>query len=153
MTDSAQQAGAIADGVCAHLAQMLRADYLAVLAYVPPTPETSTLLQELRLVFRDQLRLATTVGYGPRYLHTTGQLHKGGPASGLFVQITCEDPRDTPIPESSYGFSTLKAAQALSNLQAMRAGGRRVLRLHLQRPPVEALSHVVELIRSVTSTP
>lgn len=153
MTGSDHCAGSIADGVCAHLAQMLRADYLAILAYLAPTPETSAMLQDLRLVLRDQLRLATTLGYGPRYLHTTGQLHKGGPPSGLFIQITCDDPRDMPIPASSYGFSAFKATQALADLHALRDGGRRVIRLHVRRPAAEGLARVIELIRSVTSTP
>ena len=112
-------------------------DYVALQAYVQPTPETSAALAALRTRLRDRYRLATTVGYGPRFLHSTGQLHKGDAGNGLFIQFTADDPRDAPIPdeagspESSITFGVLKAAQALGDRRALLDAGRRVIRFHL----------------------
>ena len=80
---------------------------------------------------RDSSRLATTLGYGPRFLHSTGQLHKGGANNGLFIQITADDAQDLPIPGEPYTFSVLKHAQALGDLRSLVSKQRRVLRLHL----------------------
>ncbi|MBE0689089.1 MAG: transaldolase, partial [Anaerolineae bacterium] len=74
---------------------------------------------------------ATTIGFGPRFLHSTGQLHKGGPNSGVFIQITCDNAQDVPIPGESYSFGILKAAQAAGDLEALVAKSRRAIRLHL----------------------
>lgn len=112
-------------------------DYVALQAYVKPSEETTSSLQGLRLRLRDRLRLATTVGYGPRFLHSTGQLHKGDAGNGLFVQFTADDERDAPIPDeagsaaSSLTFGVLKEAQALGDRQALLDAGRRVIRFHL----------------------
>jgi hypothetical protein len=102
----------------------------------------------LRTVVRDRYRVATTVAYGPRYLHSTGQLHKGGPAGGVFVQLTGDDAEDVRIPGAGHGFSTLKAAQALGDLEALTAAGRRVIRLHLKGRQTSGLDKVVQLFRS-----
>jgi len=113
-------------------------DYLALQAYLAPTPATDAALSELRLRLRQRSRLATTVGYGPRFLHSTGQLHKGDAGHGLFVQITADAARDVPIPdeagkpESSITFGVLEMAQALGDRQALLNAGRRVLRFHLK---------------------
>ena len=112
-------------------------DYVALQAYVNPTRHTSDALQELRLRVRDRLGVATTAGYGPRFLHSTGQLHKGDGGGGLFVQITTDPPEDAPIPDeagdeqSSLTFGALIAAQALGDRQALMDAGRRVIRFHL----------------------
>lgn len=112
-------------------------DYVSLQAYVQPSEETTATLQELRLRLRDRLRAATTVGYGPRFLHSTGQLHKGDAGNGLFVQITADPPEDAPIPdeagsdESSLTFGVLEAAQALGDRQALLDADRRVIRFHL----------------------
>jgi len=82
-------------------------------------------------VVRDQTRSATTLGYGPRFLHSTGQYHKGGPGTGLFLQLTCEDRTDVVIPGEPYTFGVLKRAQALGDLQALRDHGRRVFHVSL----------------------
>ncbi|MDE3157071.1 MAG: bifunctional transaldolase/phosoglucose isomerase [Acidobacteriota bacterium] len=106
-------------------------DYVAIQAYVTETPATEAALQELRTALRDRLRLATTVGYGPRFLHSTGQFHKGGPNTGLFLQLTADDAEEAPIPGQSYGFGVFKAAQALGDLQALHQHRRRAIRVHL----------------------
>jgi transaldolase / glucose-6-phosphate isomerase len=109
-------------------------DYFAILAYLPPNPAAVDRLQGMRQLIRDQLGLATTLGFGPRFLHSTGQLHKGGPATGIFLQLTAEPRRDLPIPGWQESFGTLIAAQAAGDLAALQQRGRRVLRLHLADP-------------------
>ena len=81
---------------------------------------------------RDRRKVATTVGFGPRYLHSTGQAHKGGPNSGVFLLITCDDPQDLPVPGQKYSFGTIKLAQALGDLEVLTSRGRRVMRVHLK---------------------
>ncbi len=107
-------------------------DYLAILAFVPRTPEVDARLQRVRAALRDRLRVATTIGYGPRYLHSTGQLHKGGPGNGLFIEVVGDDPADLDIPGTTMTFGALKHAQALGDLQALVARGRRVARATLE---------------------
>jgi glucose-6-phosphate isomerase len=109
-------------------------DYVAMLAYLDPTSETADALQAIRMRIRDRYRVATTVGFGPRYLHSTGQLHKGGPNEGVFLQIV--DPRreaDVPIPGSDFSFGALIDAQALGDLRSLRSRGRRVARVTMER--------------------
>ena len=105
--------------------------YLAVVAFVGQTPETDAALAALRSAFVDRSRVATTVAYGPRFLHSTGQLHKGGPDSGLFVQLTASRSDDLPVPGEPYTFGTLLDAQALGDLAALRERGRPVARVEL----------------------
>lgn len=116
--------------------------YIAVQAYVAPTPETTAALQRWRVALRDRLQVATTVGYGPRFLHSTGQLHKGDAGRGFFVQVVSAPPaNDVPIPdrpesdESHMTFGVLKVAQALGDRQALLDAGRRVLRVDPDRVP------------------
>ena len=112
-------------------------DYIALQAYLPPSGGTTEALQGMRVRLRDRLKLATTLGYGPRFLHSTGQLHKGDAGNGLFVQITADHPRNAAIPEeagqpeSSLSFGVLIDAQALGDRQALLDAGRRVVRVHL----------------------
>jgi glucose-6-phosphate isomerase len=114
-------------------AELLRAvrtgDYLAILAYLPPTAQHDARLAAVRRRLRDRLRVATTVGYGPRYLHSTGQLHKGGPPRGRFLLVTSRPERDVPIPGGQHGFATVQAAQAEGDLRALHARGLPVVRL------------------------
>jgi len=113
------------------LGQVRQGDYVAVQAYAPRTAEMESRLHAVRMRFRDRLRVATTVGFGPRFLHSTGQLHKGGPNTGVFIQIV-EPPReDIPVPGQAYTFGALLAAQATGDLQSLRDQGRRVARVHL----------------------
>ena len=108
------------------------------------------MLQEIRVALRDRLRIATTVGWGPSYLHSTGQMHKGGPTSGLFIQITGDDREDLAIPGAGYGFSTLKAAQALGDLQSLRDAARRVIRLHLNGKQSQGLQQLLQMVQGLT---
>jgi glucose-6-phosphate isomerase/transaldolase/glucose-6-phosphate isomerase len=112
--------------------------YVALMAYVQPMPEIDEALLALRLRLRDPLGVATTAGYGPRFLHSTGQLHKGDAGHGLFVQFTEEPREDAPIPDapgepaSSVTFGTLILAQALGDNAALQEAGRRVIRVHIK---------------------
>ncbi len=119
------------------LSSLQAGDYLALLAYLPRTPEHVETLQNLRLRLRDRHGVATTVGFGPRYVHSTGQLHKGGPPSGVFVQIVRDDPVDAPVPGKPYTFAQLKAAQAQGDLEALLARGRRVARVTMEELAAE----------------
>jgi transaldolase/glucose-6-phosphate isomerase len=115
----------------AYAAEAKPGDYFALLAYIERTPKTQEALQAIRLRLRDLARDATTLGYGPRFQHSTGQLHKGGPNTGVFLQFVADDAKDVAIPDEPYTFGVLKQAQALGDLQALEAHGRRVIRLNL----------------------
>jgi transaldolase/glucose-6-phosphate isomerase len=134
------------------LDEVSRRSYIALQAYLQPTAETDAALLRLRTRLRDRFRLATTVGYGPRFLHSTGQLHKGDAGNGLFIQFTADDPRDVPIPDeagssdSSITFGLLKAAQALGDRQALLDAGRRVIRFHLGVDIVGGLRRLSEAL-------
>jgi hypothetical protein len=127
--------------------------YIALQAFLPPMPATTAALQEMRLSLRDRTGLATTFGYGPRLLHSTGQLHKGDTGQGLFIQLTADHPQDAAIPDraglpaSSLTFGTLIHAQALGDRQALRDAGRRVMRFHLGEQVVAGIGRLTRLIR------
>jgi transaldolase/glucose-6-phosphate isomerase len=121
------------------LAEARPGDYLAIMAYLCQAPETEAALTELQRRARAKHQIATTAGYGPRLLHSTGQLHKGGPNTGLFFQVTVAHTDDLPIPGEPYSFGVLADAQALGDLQTLQAMGRRVARLHLTEDAGEAL--------------
>ena len=125
-------ANSLQDALARFAAQAGPGDYVAILAYLPRTSETDAALERIRLRLRDTRHVATTVGYGPRFQHSTGQLHKGGANNGLFVQLVARDREDAPIPGVSYSFGALKAAAALGDLQTLQRRGRRVIRLDLR---------------------
>lgn len=129
------------------LAQARPGDYVALLAYLPDAPAVDAALQAMRQRMRDTLHLATTAGYGPRYLHSTGQLHKGGPNSGLFIELTAQPGADVPVPGQPYSFGTFMRAQALGDLQALHKHGRRALRIDLGANVEQALSQVEDALR------
>jgi glucose-6-phosphate isomerase len=134
--------------LAAFLYQARAGDYVALMAYIAPSAGNTAALQSLRVRFRDSLRLATTLGYGPRFLHSTGQLHKGGTNNGLFIQITADDAQDLPIPEEPYSFSILKQAQALGDLHSLESKQRRVVRLHLKGDVAGQLGRLEKLVES-----
>jgi glucose-6-phosphate isomerase len=121
-------------------------DYVAILAYVERSQASIERLQSLRHTIRDRFNVATTYGFGPRFLHSTGQLHKGGADNGLFLQITVEDREKLTIPGENYSFSTLKKAQALGDLQALREHGRRVLALQIDGDLHQGLDRLQQTI-------
>jgi transaldolase/glucose-6-phosphate isomerase len=124
-------------------------DYVALLAFFHHTPERDARLERLRLAIRHATRAATTLGYGPRYLHSTGQLHKGGPNHGVFLQLLADPGDDVPIPDERFGFGALYRAQAEGDYQVLARHGRRVLRLDLGTRPEPALDEIVEAIAAV----
>jgi transaldolase / glucose-6-phosphate isomerase len=114
-----------------HLSRIGAGDYFAVLGYIPMNPANETILQKIRHAVRDGKRVATVLGFGPRFLHSTGQAYKGGPNSGVFLQITCDDAKDLPVPGQKYTFGVVKAAQARGDFAVLADRGRRALRVHL----------------------
>lgn len=116
-----------------------RGDYLATMAYVAADTPVEREIARIRVAIRNRLKIATTFGYGPRFLHSTGQLHKGGPNTGLFLQITQDHAENPAIPNAPYGFATLNAAQHRGDYEALRRHGRRVLRAHLHGEVASAL--------------
>jgi len=135
---------ALVAGLVALLGQARPGDYLAIQAFVEPTPQAAAALQGLRLALGYRLHLATTVGFGPRFLHSTGQHHKGGPNAGLFLQVVDDAAPDLPVPESDYSFGQLVAAQADGDYRALAAKGRRLLRVDLDGDPVGGLASLEE---------
>ena len=124
-------------------------DYVAILAYVRETPEMDQAITSLRRAIMERYRIATTAGYGPRYLHSTGQLHKGGPDSGLFFVITADQGTEMPVPGMAYSFNYLSQAQAMGDLRALAERGRRVAHLHLQREDADAMRALSKQIGSL----
>jgi transaldolase / glucose-6-phosphate isomerase len=121
----------LAGFIRAHLGRLRAGDYFALLGYIQRNEAHQTLLQSIRHPVRNKKRVATCVGFGPRFLHSTGQAYKGGPNSGVFLQITCDDAADLPVPEQKYTFGVVKAAQARGDFQVLADRGRRVLRIHV----------------------
>jgi len=126
------------------LGELCEGDYLALLAYFERTEARHRILQSLRTSIRDRWSVATTLGYGPRYLHSTGQLHKGGPDTGVYLVLTTDPGGDQPIPGSDHGFATLLRAQALGDYRALADHDRRVARLHLAGEPERALERLID---------
>jgi transaldolase / glucose-6-phosphate isomerase len=142
-----QPESASADQVRALVDSAAEGDYVAILAYVPPTPENEALLQELRVAIRDRRTVATTLGFGPRYLHSTGQLHKGGANTGVFLEITSDDAVDVPIPGEKYGFSVLKQAQAIGDLQSLHNHRRRARNVQVHGDLAATLAELTGALR------
>jgi transaldolase/glucose-6-phosphate isomerase len=115
----------------AHLSRLVPGDYFALLAYIQMDSGHDAFLQELRNSVEDKKHVATCLEFGPRFLHSTGQAYKGGPNSGVFLQITCDDAADLPVPGQKYTFGVVKAAQARGDFQVLVERGRRALRIHL----------------------
>ncbi len=124
----------MADWLSAHLGRAEPPDYVGIQAFVAPERTTHRALQRLRVLLRRQFRVATSLGWGPRFLHSTGQLHKGGPDSALFLQITADDAEDIEVPGAGHSFGELARAQSMGDFAALQERGRRVVRVHLSDP-------------------
>ena len=142
-------ADTLEDALKAHFARVQAGDYFAVNAFVERTDASRQALQAIRLRVRDKKKVATTLGYGPRFLHSTGQLHKGGPNTGVFLQITSDDAEDLPIPGEPYTFGVLKAAQALGDFLSLSKRNRRALRVHLGKDVVAGLKKLQAAVEKV----
>jgi hypothetical protein len=133
----------------AHLARLGAGNYFAVLGYLEMNAEHESLLQDLRMAVRDRKHVATCLGFGPRFLHSTGQAYKGGPNSGVFLQVTCDDAQDLPVSGQKYTFGVVKAAQARGDFQVLADRNRRALRVHLGNDVKAGLGKLVELVKQV----
>lgn len=130
--------------LAAHLQRVRPGDYVSLNAFLARTPATDAALRAARKAVVEELRVATTAGYGPRYLHSTGQFHKGGPNSGVFIMVTADPVRDLNIPGEAITFGVLERAQALGDVQALVAKKRRILHVHLEHPrDIRALATAV----------
>jgi transaldolase / glucose-6-phosphate isomerase len=107
-------------------------DYFGVLAFIEMNQTHRAALEAIRMLVRDRRNVATTLGFGPRFLHSTGQAHKGGPNTGVFLQITCDDVEDVQVPEQRYSFGTIELAQARGDSEVLASRGRRLLRIHFK---------------------
>ena len=121
------------------MSRALPGDYLAILAYLPDNPEVCQAITHFRKRITERYGIPTTAGFGPRYLHSTGQLHKGGPNSGIFLQFTADHPADIPVPGRPYSFGSLADAQSTGDLQALLELGRRSGRIHLGSDPASCI--------------
>jgi len=130
------------------LGQAKPGSYFAIMAYTTRTPASVSAINAIRTAVRDGTKVATTAGYGPRFLHSTGQLHKGGPKTGLFLQIVQDDTRDVPIPGQPFGFSVLKQSQSLGDLQSLTSRRLPVLRVTLGREPAAGWKALAAAVRS-----
>jgi transaldolase / glucose-6-phosphate isomerase len=132
----------------AHLHRAGVGDYFALLAYIQMNDQHESRLQELRVALRNKNRVATCLEFGPRFLHSTGQAYKGGPNSGVFLQLTCDDAVDLPVPGQKYTFGVVKAAEARGDFQVLTECGRRALRVHLGNDPESGLAKFAAAFRS-----
>jgi transaldolase / glucose-6-phosphate isomerase len=134
-------------GITSLLGRARRGAYFAIMAYTTRTPRSEAAIAEIRKVIRDRTEMATTAGYGPRFLHSTGQLHKGGPRTGLFLQVVQSDTKDVPIPGQPFSFSVLKQAQAIGDLQSLTSRRLPVLRVTLGREPAAGWRELAAAVR------
>jgi transaldolase / glucose-6-phosphate isomerase len=141
----------LADVLKAHLARINPGDYFGVLGYVTMNAANDTALQKIRHAVRDKKKVATVLGFGPRFLHSTGQAYKGGPNSGVFLQITCDDAVDLPVPGQKYTFGVVKAAQARGDFAVLAERGRRALRVHLGKNVAKDLAKLGSALQKILS--
>jgi hypothetical protein len=139
--------GELISGLKALLDTIKPGDYLGFNAFIPQTGETVERIQRMRSHVLKRYKVATTMGFGPRYLHSTGQIHKGGPDSGVFILITMDDPQDVTIPGEEYSFSALKTAQGIGDYKALKQNGRRVVRVHLKH--ISELDKIVDAVEAL----
>jgi transaldolase/glucose-6-phosphate isomerase len=135
----------------AHVNRLKAGDYFAVLAYIERNESHQTQLQSIRQSVRDKKHVATCLGFGPRFLHSTGQAYKGGPNSGVFLQITCDDASDLRVPGQKYTFGVVKAAQARGDFNVLTERGRRAVRVHLTGDLATALTNLQQAVQQALS--
>ena len=133
----------------AHLNRLEPGDYFALLAYIQMNTLHDKQLQSMRLAVRDHKKVATCLGFGPRFLHSTGQAYKGGPNTGVFLQITCDDAEDIAVPGQKFTFGAVKAAQARGDFSVLTERKRRALRVHLGKDVHENLAILEHAIKAV----
>jgi len=142
----------IADGLIRFLGRKINpGDYIAILAYLTEETATEVILENIRLTLQSKLKIAITMGYGPRYLHSTGQLHKGGPNAGIFLQLTTDASYDMNVPGKPYTFGVFRQAQAQGDLEALYKHGRRALRIHLSGDQGQALLQLIKAMNTALS--
>ncbi len=137
---------ALADFLKKHLARIGAGDYFGVLGYITMNEPHEEALQAIRLAVRDNKKVATVLGFGPRFLHSTGQAYKGGPNTGVFLQITCDDAMDILVPGQTYTFGVVKAAQARGDFAVLAERGRRALRVHLGKDVAAGLATLTNAV-------
>jgi len=137
------------DALNGHVRRIKAGDYVALTAYLQATAAHAEVLAAIRLHLRERFRVATTLGYGPRFLHSTGQLHKGGGDNGVFLQFTVDDPMDLSVPGEPYTFGLMKAAQALGDLRSLQSRKRRALRIHITGSVEAGLRRVLEAVKEI----
>ena len=140
------------EGLSAFFRQARPGEYVTLLSFLPRTSTLDAAVQTIRTRIAEGSGRATMVGFGPRYLHSTGQLYKGGPDPGLFLLLTADEPEDLPIPGEAFTFGVLKRAQALGDYQAMQQHGRRILRLHLRGDPERTLQQLARAVDAALSS-
>ncbi len=146
LTSLAGEGASVGDYLKAHLGRLEQHDYFALLAYLNRNDDHDEELQDIRRRVRDQRKVATCLGYGPRFLHSTGQAYKGGPNSGVFLQVTSDDAEDLPVPGQQYTFGVVKAAQAQGDFQVLADRERRALRVHVSGDTVAGLGKLRKLM-------
>jgi len=134
-----------------HLDRVKAGDYFGLLAYLPMFAENEAALQEIRKKILEAKQVATVLGFGPRFLHSTGQAYKGGPNSGVFLQITCDEAEDLPVPQQKYTFGIVKAAQARGDFQVLADRRRRALRVHIGKDIKAGLARLHDLVSAAVS--
>jgi len=142
-------AATLRDVMKSHLDRLNAGDYFGVLGYITMNDENEAALQAIRHTVRDAKKVATVLGFGPRFLHSTGQAYKGGPDTGVFLQITCDDKVDFPVPGQKYTFGVVKAAQARGDFAVLAERGRRALRVHLSKNVKSDLAKLAKVVNVV----
>ena len=146
LTELAGEGASVGDYLKAHVGRLGAGDYCALLAYLNRDADHTGILQEIRHRVRDSRRVATCLGFGPRFLHSTGQAYKGGPDTGVFLQITCDEAADLAIPGHKFTFGVAKAAQARGDFEVLAERGRRALRVHLGADTMAGLASLRDLL-------
>jgi transaldolase/glucose-6-phosphate isomerase len=146
-TDALKGRPRLVEVLKAHLGRLHAGDYFALLGYITMNDANEKALQAIRLAVRDKKKVATVLGFGPRFLHSTGQAYKGGPNSGVFLQITCDDAVDLPVPGQKYTFGIVKAAQARGDFAVLAERGRRALRVHLGKDVAAGLATLTKAVK------